>query len=139
LIFSIIIKHLQAAVNICFSHHLNTSILLRFLFLQHFTISHIPLCKLLMVNDPIAESSANNNIGILLFPSTGVYAFSSIIIGMILCINILKVMGYDYSIVLHKSSVSLVQSLPHSSILYRIAFHHILFIHFTTFPANLCL
>jgi hypothetical protein len=35
-----------------------------------------------MVNDPIAESSANNNIGILLFPTTGVYAFSSVIRGM---------------------------------------------------------
>jgi hypothetical protein len=82
-----------------------------------------------MVNDPIAESSANDNIGILLFPTTSVYAFSSIIRGIVLCINILKGMGYDYSIVLHQSSVSLVQSLPHSSILYRIAFHHTFFLY----------
>jgi len=87
-----------------------------------------------MINDPIAKSSANNNVGILLFPTTGVYAFSSIIRGVILCKNILNGMGYDYSIVLHHSSFSLVQSLPHSSILYRIAFHHtFFFLHFTAF------
>jgi len=82
-----------------------------------------------MVNDPTAESSANNNIGILSFPTTGVCAFYSIIRGIILCINILKGMGYDYSIVLHRLSVSLVQSLPHSSILYGIAFHHTFFLY----------